>query len=500
MIILNRLYGWYGKLVVNLSLAAITLLLIAGAIFHFSSNNAVEEVPEDKLAVVTVSSISALGSESSFTVTGTVSAISEARLETETGGRITTVSVKLGDTVRSGQVLATIENASERAALLQAEGAYDAAVASNQQGTTALGTAEDNARNAYRDAFTASDTVVRGLIEELFSNPREANPSFRMDGNGQAPALNDKLVSIETMLTNWSVTATNPSGDASKLLNEAETNVRTISDFVATLSLIVSEEEPNIVFTETDLALYKTRFAGARASLDATLSSLSVARSNYEQSVIAASNTRPSLGDAQIKSALGTLRAAQANYEKTLVRTPISGVVNAIYIKAGEYASPSTPAVIVANNNALIIQVMLGATDADMIEIGEEVTINETTLGIVTEIAPAVDPVSGKKEVKITASDDAALTNGSTVSVAFMRNTEQSENNVITVPLAALKITASGPIAFSVSAENTLTTNPVVLGPILGDMVVVEEGLTKDSVIVIDARGLQEGEKVEVIK
>lgn len=498
MIILNRLYSWYGKLVVNLSLAAVILLLIVGVVFHIVSKDTVEEVVEVKLPVVTVATIASLESQSSFAVTGTVSAISEARLQTETGGRVTSVSVQLGDAVKAGAVLATIENASERAALLQAEGAYDAAVASSQQGTAALSEAENSVKNAYRDAFTASDTVVRSLVEELFSNPRTMNPSFRMDGNGNAPTLNDTLVSIETMLTEWSINASMPTADAEALLVDAEANVRAISDFVATLSLIVSEEDANSVFTEADLALYKTRFAGARASLDGTLASLSGVRSNYEQTVIAASNVGPSLSDAQIKSALGTLRAAQANYEKTLVRTPISGVVNAIYIKAGEYVSPSAPAVIVANNNALVISTMLGANDADVIELGEEVRINDVTTGIVTEIAPAVDPISGKKEIKITASDDAALENGSTVSVAFQRAGE--DDGMISVPLAALKITASGPVAFSVSSENTLVVNPVVLGPILGDMVIIEKGLTKDSVIVVDVRGLQEGEKVEISK
>ena len=58
-----------------------------------------------------------------------VEAVSEANLQAETGGRITSVSVDVGDTVSAGKVLATIESSAQRAALVQAQGAYEAAVA-----------------------------------------------------------------------------------------------------------------------------------------------------------------------------------------------------------------------------------------------------------------------------------------------------------------------------------------------------------------------------------
>jgi multidrug efflux pump subunit AcrA (membrane-fusion protein) len=102
--------------------------------------------------------------------------------------------------------------------------------------------------------------------------------------------------------------------------------------------------------------------------------------------------------------------------------------------------------------------------------------------------------------VKISVSDDTELTNGSIVSVEFKRNATSSAEakQEIIVPLSSLKITASGPIAFTVSQDSTLVAHPVVLGEILGDMVVVTEGLSSDTSIVVDARGLKEGEKVEV--
>lgn len=519
MIILNRLYSWYGRRNVLISLAVVAGLLIAGFFIHFfASKQEVEPVSEEKLTQVALSRVDALGSESSFRVTGTVRAVSEARLQAEASGRITGVNVALGDTVSQGAIIASIENSAQRASLLQAEGAYDAAVAgaaSSDSGTDSAEISLDSALSAgvssYKSAFISADSSVRNTIDDLFSNPGSATPGFRLDGFGEAISLNNERTALEAVLDTWSSDVNTVSkSNAKARLSDALAHTERISAFTERLSALVARQDTsNSVFPQTEKDALEAEFLGIRSSLntteqalEASLTAIKNAEEGLTRAEIAGSGTSVSLSDAQLKSALGSLRAAQASYEKTLVRTPISGVVNALYLKAGEYATPGAPAAVIANNNALEITTALSADDADMIEIGEVVTIDETVSGIVTAIAPAIDPVSGKKEVKLNVSDDTELTNGSTVSVEFKRNAE-TENNApkakdIIVPLSALKITASGPVAFSVSNENTLTAHPVVLGEILGDAVMIQEGLSSEMQIVVDARGLKEGEKVEV--
>lgn len=86
MNLLNRLYSWYGKRVV-VAVAAIVVILVGVGIFaHFALQNAnTEEGTQENLPLVTVVDIKNLSGESAFRVTGTVSAISEARLQTEAG-------------------------------------------------------------------------------------------------------------------------------------------------------------------------------------------------------------------------------------------------------------------------------------------------------------------------------------------------------------------------------------------------------------------------------
>ena len=251
------------------------------------------------------------------------------------------------------------------------------------------------------------------------------------------------------------------------------------------------------------LTSYSASLLARRSQLNQVYSGLQSTRSNLtsaEEGVLRASiggtSGELSLANAQVKIALGSLRAAQANFEKTLVRTPISGVVNAMYLKVGEYASPSAPAAIVANNNGLEIKTAVNQEDSLKLAIGDTVSIDKTATGTITAIAGAIDPSTGKVAVNISVDADSALQNGTTALITFSAKTEAVATE-ITLPLSAIKMTGSGPVVFSVDAESfELTSIPVVLGPVSGSNVAVTEGISLDSKIVVDARGLKAGQVV----
>jgi RND family efflux transporter MFP subunit len=510
---LNRLYTWYGKRTVLISVAIIAALLIAGFIINFfASNKQVAEEATEKLSVVTLSRVDALSGKSLFTVVGEVKAVSEARLQTETGGRITRVNVALGDLVQAGTIIASVENSAQSAAVLQAQGAYEAAVASavssqssTQSAQTGLESTLTSAVNTYKSAFISADSAVRNTIDDLFTDPTGGILGFRLEAFGMAPALNAERTALEGALDAWSLDVQNTDTHNIKArLSSALSDAERIASYTETIAQIIARQDINTAFTQTQKDTLEAEFLGIRSSLNNTtqslegaLTAIENAQETLQRAQIAGTGAGVSLSEAQVKSALGTLRAAQSSYEKTIVRTPISGFINALYVKAGEYATPGAPAAVIANNNALEISTALDAKDAALVTTGQEVTIDNTARGIVTAIAPAIDPLSGKVGIKIGVEEDTMLTNGSTVSVRFERS-EESVFSAIVVPLSALKITTSGPLAFTVSDEQTLVANPVTLGKVKGDMVEVQDGLTADMVIVVDARGLKEGEKVEV--
>jgi multidrug efflux pump subunit AcrA (membrane-fusion protein) len=498
---LNRLYGWYGKGVVRTVLVLMVALIVAALFMRsFGESRSENGSVSAALTPVTVATIGELANSGSFSVVGTVSAISEARLLTEAGGRITSVSVGIGDRVSAGQVIATIENSRERAALLQAEGAYESALASSEGSTVGLDEARANIMDLYRNSFTAVDGIVRNLIDDFFLNPDTALRGFRLDGQGRTFEINAARGDIETMLDTWNDEVR---GDLATLAPEtmlarAEERVTVVQDLLITLAFVVAEEDPNTVFTRTVLDGYASDIEGARGTLNGTLSAITNARAGLERAKIAGEPDARSQSSALVKSALGTLRAAEAAYEKTIVRSPIAGTVNALYLKAGEFTQPGQPAAVVANNGSLEVKTALSEADIVGVSAGDSVRIDQDIEGTVTRVAPAIDPLSGKSEVRIGISEDERdLKNGSTVTVTFSR-TSANEDESLLVPLAALKFLPQGPVAFTVSEASTLIAHPVTIGAVRGTAVEVEEGLTHEMRIVTDARGLTEGDAVEV--
>lgn len=506
--IFTKLITWYGKRTVYTALACILVLLGMGAYFAFRTSAPETTTPLIKKRVV-VQEAGLLGAESiGLKTVGTVRAVSEARLQTEAAGRITSVRVSIGDRVTAGTILATIENSRESASLLQAQGAYESAEAANAQTAISLSDAQAQAQNIHRTAFTTADDIVRTLTDEFFSNPNTKNPSIRIDSQGDAVALNAERVALGVVLEEWkqkTLTPSTPSQDVSSqlsLLEEAERNTTRTGIFVSRLAQLVSESDPDDIFTAEVLAAYKSRFSVARTRIDTTLQTIATTRTEVQNA--AQKNTGGTVSSdvaARIKQALGSLRSAQAAYEKTIIRSPISGVVNAMYLRANEFVGMNAPAAVVANNGALEITTSVNEEERSLIAVGNIVTINEDTQGTITRIAPGIDPQTGKIEIKISPTNETgiSLENGTIVSLSLSgTSTVSPQQEELRIPLRALKITALGPVAFTVSENHTLVAHPVTLGALIGDIVVIESGIDKNTPIVTDARGLKEGDLVEI--
>lgn len=484
------------------------LIIVVTLITNGSGQETVTETP--KLPVVTIASVGDLASAKTFTAVGTVVAISEARLQTESGGRVTGVYANIGDTVRAGTILVSLENNSERASLLQAEGAYEVALASAKQSDSgvrsaeiAFKDAEDGARTAARTAYTTLNDIVITTIDSFYSNPQSLTlPGVRVSGDTRY--LSSERIYLQERLPKWQKSVTEEN-NLEALLSDSEATVSRTIALLDALIVITSEADNDEVLLGLPLVSYsadvlaaRSQLNGVLATLESAKSNLTSAKENLTRSNIAGTAGDVSLANAQVKIALGSLRAAQANFEKTVVRTPISGVINALYPKVGDYVSPATPAAIVANNNGLEISTAISENDAAVIAVGDIVSLGKTATGTVSAIGGAIDPTTGKVAVKISVTDNGEISNGTTVSINFAPETSTLVDAEIQIPLSAIKMTGSGPVVFTVSDEKTLDAIPVTLGPVSGTDVVIESGVTRAEQIVVDARGLKAGQAVTI--
>ncbi len=480
----------------------------------FNQEKVAETAPEQTLAEVEFLSVAELGAEASFDTIGKVEAVSEANLQTEAGGRVTNVNVKIGDAVSAGMVLATIESNNERASLVQAQGAYEAALAASAQSGVGVGEAKtrlETAKNAvvseYRSAYNNVNGVVYNNVDSFFSNPTGSIPGLRIDGKGFTQTLNAERIAYQQLLADWQnrSTSINTNSDLKAEVAYAKTQVERTISLLDTFMTVFNQQGDSNKYSEAELQTFSANFTnlrssliGTRSALDGALAGLSAAEDGATRAELAASGGKNSASDAQVKIALGSLQAAQANYQKTIVRSPIQGMVNAFYLKAGDYVSPNQAAGIVANNNGLQIKTYVSEIDSVNLNVGDEVMIENNASGVITAKAAALDPVNGKVAVVVGVNPDSGLTNGATVKITFAQISEKVESDKILIPLSALKITPTDTFVFTISEDNKLVAVPVTQGQLYGENIEITDGIAKDTRIITDARGLKEGQTVTI--
>lgn len=532
--LLRRLkrYGWKKN-----STALVLVLAIVFSVGMLTSKDA----PATEAAVagrfVDLKSIAELSSnQPTLSLVGIVQSISEATVRAEKSGQVVSVNRSLGDSVAAGTVVASIENASESAAVLSAQGSVDAAQAalakvsggtreeqkailqaSVETSQSGYVSAQSGAVNALLSAYSAVDGAIRGSADSMFSNPESFTPQFNIQNPDSqlTTNINNTRIAMGPILTREATVSKtiSISADLVTELDKTETEIRTVREFLDQIIRALNAAIPSQSVSASTIVSFQTSATAARASLNGTLSSISAAKENLaakkqgitiaekslEQGVTGGQPEDIAAAQAGLKQAQGGLAAARANLEKSYIRAPISGTINSFSVKRGDYVQQTSPVLTVANNGALEIIAYVTENDAKDVAVGSKVTIEEGVTGVITRVAPALDPVTKKIEVRIGVSNgDASLVNGQSVSIAVTRANARIDSKIskISVPIAAIKIGSDRTVVFTVDAEMKLVANDVVVGSLLGDRVVITEGATTDMVIVTDARGLREGQVV----
>ncbi|MDB5189798.1 MAG: Efflux transporter, family [Parcubacteria group bacterium] len=505
------------KLWAQALIVAAILAVIIGGIALASSGGAADASPQER--TVTLSSVSSLsGNGDGVSILGTVQSISEAQLSAQAGGTVKGVYAKEGSRVAAGSIIAELDNASEAATVLQAQGAYDAAVASRnitslQSGNTQTSFAEAQtaARATYRSAFTAVDSTLTNDVGTFFGNATPIGPQLLISA-GTSQDISRKRAALTDRMDAWGAkVATADSADPTTLLAQATTDTQAVSAFLSQLSVAANQQGSDA--TAAQLAA----LARARGIVDGQLSALSAARDAYNAKKTAAqvgatssnTGTQLAVSDASVKQALGALRGAQANLEKTRIRATIGGTLNFLSLHVGDYVGAFTHVATVAQNGALEIVAYIPEQNRDELTPGMTVTIEGGHTGTVTSVNAALDPVTKQIEVHVAVQNASDLVNGQSVRISFPQPENQTKvtttatstattPTVQLLPLTALKLMTTTRAVFTVDADGRLVAHNVTIGDVVGDRIQVTTPLDPTLMIVTDVRGLSEGEKVLV--
>ncbi len=486
--------------------------------------------------------------EAVFETTGEVRSQTQGDLRAQRSGVITRVFKSVGQRVSAGTIIATIENASERASVAQAQAGVAQAQANFNKvrggtrdeqlavlsattvgATQALEEAQIAAKNTLLNAYATTDAAVVGGADSLFSDADGANPKLKFISTKSSQALtaeNARLILQATIDRHVLVTTRVALLDAPALrteLNTVERELTKIKNFLDNLATAVDGGVISASVSSTALSNYKTTvsnarsnilgtlstFSSARGSLNGAQSALTVAEENQSQGVTGAQLEDIEVAQAQLDSAKAALAQAVAQLEDTRVRAPVTGVVTILTIDLGDFVSAFQDVGLVANEGSLEILAFVSPSAVERLAVGGSVFVDRNYEGVITSIALGVDPVKRQVEVRIAlVSEDASLTNGSRTTVEFLNidtqeidlsSNQPGETTPILIPISALKLVGSDAFVFTVNAsDSTLVAHQVELGAVVQASVEIVNGITRETAIVLDARGLNEGDIVVV--
>jgi RND family efflux transporter MFP subunit len=208
--------------------------------------------------------------------------------------------------------------------------------------------------------------------------------------------------------------------------------------------------------------------------------------------------------EAQVKSATAQVSMAQDLVGFTVLTADAAGAVVARGAEPGEVVQAGQMIVRIALDGGVDAvfevppQVVRRASRTHVVTVALTDDPTVTTTGVVREISPQADPVTGTFTVRVGLENPpAGMLLGSIVSG---RVTVEGEP-LITVPSSALATTEGGPALWIVDpANSTVSLRPVRIARHEPDTVVVAEGLAPgETVVTAGVQTLRAGQKVRIL-
>jgi membrane fusion protein (multidrug efflux system) len=247
--------------------------------------------------------------------------------------------------------------------------------------------------------------------------------------------------------------------------------------------------------------------AALKAALDRAEAALRLADDLYERRVKLFE--RKIINQEELDKALAEQALARANvkqarveYDRGFTRAPISGLVNHLFVKEGEFVDRGKPFVEMVNVDQVNVNVNVPELDVRFLKKGQKTMVRvdafpeREVLGTIDFVAYKADPATKTFLAKVRVDNRGhEIRPGMIARVAFLRRLIP---DALSAPLFAL-IDKGGERILFVEKDGVAHARTVSIGIIEGDRVQITGGLEPgDRLIVTGQREVEEGMKVQV--
>jgi len=408
--------------------------------------------------------------------TGTLTPAAESSFGFSASGQVSSINVKVGDTVEAGQLLAELDNSSQEIQYQQAK--RDLAELTSPY---ALATAQQELATAQQSVDSARSHLAYLISPTVFYWEEQVNQAKQALADAQTAAQASPSTEADQNVK-----------QAQETLDSAQKKLQGNREYYKNKyipqNFTVEDRRTNTKYvaapTEIDIAEARANYAQAQASV--------VEAQNYLAALQGESVPDDATGTnlAALQNAQLSLKSAEDALQETQLIAPISGTLMSLDLTLGDTVSSGSIAT-VADLSTPYLEVFLDATDWENVKVGYDTEVTFDALpdtkytGKVTQVDPGLYTSGNNSVVRAIVeldrpTDGFNLPTGSTAAVDVIAG---QARNAVLVPVEALHETSPGNYALFVLENGQPRLH------------VVEVGI-QDSVSAEIKSGLQAGQMV----
>lgn len=494
------------------------LVIVIAVVVIFRTQKTTDTYTEETVQVRNVAAY--------LTFSGNVEAVSDATIKPKVSKTVTAVNVSIGDEVKKGDVIATLDDSEIQRSIKKQEASlsntelnnfysirdsqkkYDnyKADLENGQNSQIMSAANsvENARTSYEQA---KETYERNKMElennmdssVISSNQKVASAKQALDDANQDYADNEaKIRGYDKGVANAESIYGEDSSEAANAQKELE-SAEGKSD---SLQKAIDNAQTNYDNAVNDLLMsYYTSNVNLNSdyeNMQQKYTAYQQAQASYEIAVKSASETLQDYADSLEKTqatsntttATVELEALYDQLEDYKITAPIDGVITVLNINVGDSASTSDTAAEVTNYDKMKVQIKIDEDNISALDNGTEVTVsvdalNKTYKGTIENMSKKATVSNNVSyftaDVTFDADDD--IRSGLSAEVKYLLN---GVENVVSVSMSALNYNTDNTAYVLVggNASNAQQRN-VTLGISNGTYVEIKDGLAEGETVLV---------------
>ncbi len=465
----------------------IILTIIGGGYYTYKKTTAANAAPQYVLAPARVGTIT-----QTVTGSGQVSAENQLDVTSEVSGKIQSISVKVGQHVKKGDLLASLDSHDASISLENARIAYAKLVKPAKEGD--ITNAQNSLAKSYNDAFNVVSAVyldlpeiMTGLNDMLYSQTgylsnqkaQSLTAAARGFRNIAEQSFDKASIQYQISLSEYKgLTRASATSSIDILTADTLTTVKMVADTLQNVQntiTFVMKNQPEYQTTEATAAAANT--ISWSNLINNTLSSIVSAQNSITSNDNSLTTLVAGAEDLDIQSQRLSLQQSEQTYAKYFIRAPFDGIVGRIPVSVYGQAGASTVIATIVGDQK-VANVSLNEVDAAKVEAGQKVNITFDaidgldavgTVGQVDLVGTVSQGVVSYNVKVIISTTDDRIKPGMSLNISIVTKEKQ---DVLVVPSTAIKtlgnrkyveVLASSTVMAALQANrasgNTVTTN-----------------------------------------